>query len=795
MGDCFRALTNIAVARSGGQTAFVSTGSTTSAFTGNLSVTGILAGGTVTGQFASQTQAYISTLSAGSASSSFANVGTLASSVLTVTSLTRLDNTILQSFDKSVGTLVNDSANICTVSAANGGFLVELSIVQSVNTWISCKLYQIPLSFNATLGNWYRCLPISQSIFNGSVDVDCQMSGNTCTFRLVRSSAGGATTGFTVSLRVIDSTAANVTIANDTTTTLGSTGSVTNSGVFFGTPFTTSGGRVGINILSPTYGFDANCAGRFSGSLTVDSTGPCIKLTATNPGDMLVKAYTNPMDRYGIGQYTQLPSNAATMRLFTSGNYGTLSSIALSLAGSGSGGDGTFTDVLIVKGMSAAGTLSTAGSVGINISPSYTLDVSGSCRIGSGNTAWYLGTVAGFSGGAFMQNNTMPTNASTSFALYQDNISVTVPNTLINAPSTGNVHLQIANTTKLIVTSAGNVGINTTTPAAAMDVSGSCRVTGSLTVAGNVLASVSNKSYLYNAGIISNAAGTVTDVGAGNVGMIFTNPATLDLVNGNNTSMVRVVGTTVGILNPNPSYTLDINGSARVTNGLIIGTNTDNICLTVDALPGSNPGNRLGFVKQAGNVPKIVAATTTAIIFGISSSADLSQNIATSTVTEGFRLANNGFVGIMNSSPSYPLDVGASARVSGSILTSALSVTNTVDNQTNVTSSVTSGANGYIHPFNIVAPGLSSNEAAILQIGQNLNNNNSMYLGFVYQSPAATSNYATIGFYGNDKILNVTAARNVGINQTSPSYNCDITGSCRVTGMSVFNSYFMCTFN
>ncbi|KAL3159762.1 hypothetical protein ABBQ38_010168 [Trebouxia sp. C0009 RCD-2024] len=63
--------------------------------------------------------------------------------------------------------------------------------------------------------------------------------------------------------------------------------------------------------------------------------GPCINITAANPGNMLVKSYSDPTERYGVGQYAN--STSATTRLFTSGFFGTNASVALSLAGTGSG--------------------------------------------------------------------------------------------------------------------------------------------------------------------------------------------------------------------------------------------------------------------------------------------------------------------------------------------------------------------------------------------------------------------------------------------------------------------------
>lgn len=70
---------------------------------------------------------------------------------------------------------------------------------------------------------------------------------------------------------------------------------------------------------------------------------------------------------------------------------------------------------------------------------------------------------------------------------------------------------------------------------------------GSLSAAGNVLATTSGRSYVYNAGIVSNAAGSVTDDGTRKVGVVFSAGSYVDLVNSANTSMLRVAGTCVGI--------------------------------------------------------------------------------------------------------------------------------------------------------------------------------------------------------------------------------------------------------
>ena len=114
------------------------------------------------------------------------------------------------------------------------------------------------------------------------------------------------------------------------------------------------------------------------------------------------------------------------------------------------------------------------------------------------------------------------------------------------------------------------IGVNQTNLSFPLDVNGSARTTGSLTAAGNLLSTLSGRSYIFNSGIISNAVGSQTDVGSGNVGIVFSSGGNIDLVNSSTTSVLRAVGSTVGINTQSPYYSLDVNGSARIATGLIV---------------------------------------------------------------------------------------------------------------------------------------------------------------------------------------------------------------------------------
>ena len=83
-------------------------------------------------------------------------------------------------------------------------------------------------------------------------------------------------------------------------------------------------------------------------------------------------------------------------------------------------------------------------------------------------------------------------------------------------------------------------------------------------------------------------------------------------------------------------------------------------------------------------------------------------------------------------------------------------------------------------------PNSSTNEATTIHLGRNAATNDTAQLRYVYGGSTNNSNSRIdLGFYGNGSILNVTAACNVGINQTSPSYKLDVSGDIRMVGKCI----------
>jgi hypothetical protein len=80
--------------------------------------------------------------------------------------------------------------------------------------------------------------------------------------------------------------------------------------------------------------------------------------------------------------------------------------------------------------------------------------------------------------------------------------------------------------------------------------------------------------------------------------------------------------------------------------------------------------------------------------------------------------------------------------------------------------------------FNWISSYLNSSLTAgknlISLIGQAESGNNSAYFGFKYVGAGSTSNFATIGMYGADNLVNILASGFVGIGNTAPAYKLSV---------------------
>ena len=82
---------------------------------------------------------------------------------------------------------------------------------------------------------------------------------------------------------------------------------------------------------------------------------------------------------------------------------------------------------------------------------------------------------------------------------------------------------------------------------------------------------------------------------------------------------------------------------------------------------------------------------------------------------------------------------------------------------------------------------LTNSTARYLCLGKSYSNYNEAEWGYFHTSDGSTSNRQEFGFYGANGIFAITAGRKVGINNTGPNYDLDVTGDINLTGSLRFS--------
>ena len=191
-----------------------------------------------------------------------------------------LDNVLIRSFQRNLSSPAGSASSICTLSNNNGGYSVELDVVQSEGAVSIAKKYQFAVRSNATNGLWRRLVPLSSSHLSNSdwcVEARVEvftLSGTFTTLRLVRLS-GNATADIECTITVYQPREDTVSVQSSTTTTTNVTVSNT---LYEATHLTQARGLVGIGTET------LNTALTVSGRLSAQSATASSILAGTRIG-------------------------------------------------------------------------------------------------------------------------------------------------------------------------------------------------------------------------------------------------------------------------------------------------------------------------------------------------------------------------------------------------------------------------------------------------------------------------------------------------------------------------------
>jgi hypothetical protein len=274
----------------------------------SLAVTGNVSGGNI-----STTGALGGTLST-AAQPNITSVGTLTSLAVTgnvtggnvtvgANGVAKLDNCIIRSFNRDLGTTINDSVEVCGITGGNGlAYVAELSVVQGEDNdgtqplngaGSFAKHYRFVVSnATTTAGGWRRLVPL-QNDFQDSFILEINHSQSSTLLRLVRINSQLFLYSFecTLTLRQSRNSAA-VTI---TSLSGASTGVTPSTALFQNSRISQTNNRVGINTDNPAFPLDVVGNTNITGILSVtgNMTGGNISTTGALGGTLSTAAQPN----------------------------------------------------------------------------------------------------------------------------------------------------------------------------------------------------------------------------------------------------------------------------------------------------------------------------------------------------------------------------------------------------------------------------------------------------------------------------------------------------------------------
>jgi hypothetical protein len=339
-------------------------------------------------------------------------------------------------------------------------------------------------------------------------------------------------------------------------------------------------------------------------------------------------------------------------------------------------------------------------------------------------------------------------------------------------------------TERMRITSGGNVGIGTTSPAKLLDINGTAIARSGLVV-----------KYSSNTGEIDTAYAPLLVNGPSTNTITFdeeTTTATLvlrgyqDNVNlqlgtggstygyagwiqagydnggstGSEPMLLNPIGGNIGIATTSPAYTLDVAGTGRFTGGLLVNTGTQTQTIGSDGTYGSTYP-MISFTGISNGSHRIFAGTADDMYFAAATSRgfEFRPNGGTSSA---LKILAGGSVGIGTTSPSSLFEVYGNSGDG----TPTFKVTSTAAGDT------------FNWAGTILNSSLGSSRNYLLIIGQAASTKNSGYIGYNHSGTGGSnSNYLTFGHFGSDNLVNINGVGNVGIGTTTPTQLLHIIGA------------------
>jgi hypothetical protein len=498
-------------------------------------------------------------------------------------------------------------------------------------------------------------------------------------------------------------------------------------------------GSLGIGTTSPSTTLDVVGTGRITTSLTTGAVN-ATNVTATN-----IVGTT-------VSSGTFIGSNANV----TTGTVGTLVSSNANVTTQTVGTSRITSSLLALGNSNTVGSIiTTGGNVGIGVvSPSQSLDVNGNISLSNvGGSRMFLGNST--SGSARLNIRDLNYN------LVEFQYATTTVGT-IRSFSDGNpgIILNASGTSHFTLDSRGNVGIGATAPSYTLDVTGTGRITTSITT-GAVNATNITATNIVSTAISSGTLNLTTAVASTGITvatLLATTSVSSGAVYSTNATSTNIVGTTISagtaVATTYTGGSMSLSGNLSLAGTLttvnITTTNISDTNISAGTVTATNinvTSQTVGSQIVLTNM-NIIGSGTLGWGSELYSAKGIYATLYDGSTNRYITLSSTGNLGIGTTSPSYALHV------------------------------VDSSSSPF--PVYINGAGKTTNSGILLN-----SNTSGGYCSFINFNNANILSNATHLSLNSSNVSYSTSIQphggNVGIGTTNPSYTLDVTGTCRIT--------------
>jgi Chaperone of endosialidase len=539
----------------------------------------------------------------------------------------------------------------------------------------------------------------------------------------------------------------------------------------------TGTGRLGIGTNNPLFNLDVNGTMNISGASTLSNT-TIVYGTTTLSNTLTVSGILTLSNNLNVSGSSTLSNTLLVTGVSSLSNILNVSGIS------------TFSNNLNVSGTTVKGNLLHMNNQLSNC----VISLSNPNATPASTNTGYMGFGISNSALRYHVNTTtdnhvfFQSNAELMRLTGTGRLGIGTNNPLFNLDVNGTMNISGASTLSNTTIVYGTTTLsNTLTVSGILTLSNNLNVSGT-TVKGNLL---HMNNQLSNCVIsLSNPNATPASTNTGYMGFGISNSALRYHINTttdnhvffqSNTELMRLTGTGfLGVNNNNPTFNIDVNGSGRFRSNLIITGSNLSLAFgaslttpTVFALNSTGVLNTTSIIQFV-NAGHNIACTDSNNYFGLGKIPSTGHNIyyiSGGHVFSGGNLyvVNNLGIGISNT--AYPLDVSGSGRLSTSLL-------------------INDGSNDI--PTRVISAydfAMTSNaDTRWVVFGKSNSPSNSAELAYVHNGDNNSSNCLSLGLHSIPNRLVIGPNGNVGVKNTFPIYDLDVSGSIRSTSILHMNN-------